>query len=172
MKHLILMRHAKSSWDDERLTDHERPLSARGERDAPRMAERLAERGEHPSLYLSSPAKRALRTAELVAARLEPPPEALRVEPALYLAAPAAILAAIAAQSDAHASMIVFGHNPGFTELANELLPELDLDNLPTAGVVAFDCAISAWRDVSRDSARLAYLDFPKNRSTRNAEPL
>jgi phosphohistidine phosphatase len=163
MKRLILMRHAKSSWDDEGLADHERPLSPRGERDAPRMAERLAQRGERPSLYLSSSATRALRTAELVAAVLEPPPEALRVEPALYLAAPAAILAAIAAQSDAHASMIVFGHNPGFTELANALLPELELDNLSTAGVVAIDCAMLAWRDVSADAARLDYLDYPKN---------
>jgi phosphohistidine phosphatase len=88
----------------------------------------------------------------------------LRVEPTLYLAAPAAILAAVAAQSDAHESMIVFGHNPGFTELANELLPSLELDNLPTAGIVTIDCAISRWRDVRPESACLVYVDYPKNR--------
>jgi phosphohistidine phosphatase len=164
MKRLILMRHAKSSWDDDDQSDHDRPLSPRGERDAPRMAARLARRGERPSLYLSSSAKRAVRTAEIVAAALEGPREALRVEPTLYLAAPAAILAAVAAQSDAHESMIVFGHNPGFTELANELLPSLKLDNLPTAGIAAIDCAISRWRDVRPESACLVYVDYPKNR--------
>lgn len=165
MKRLILMRHAKSGWDDERLRDHERPLAPRGERDAPRMAERLAKRGERPSLYLSSSAKRALRTAELVAAVLQPPPGVLRVEPRLYLAEPAAILDVIKQQDDAHDSMIVFGHNPGFTDLANLLLPRLALDNLPTAGVVALDCNTSSWRDVSPATATLVHLDYPKNRA-------
>ena len=165
MKRLILMRHAKSSWDDERLPDRERPLSARGERDAPRMAERLAAHGEQPTLFLSSPARRALRTAELVAAVLKPPPGALHVEPRLYLAAPAEILGVVREQDDTHASLIVFGHNPGFTELPNALLPQLGLDNLPTAGVVALDCAVTSWRGVSAATARLSYVDYPKNRA-------
>lgn len=157
------MRHAKSSWDDEALTDHARPLSARGERDAPRMAKRLKKRGERPALYLSSGATRALQTAEIVASELGAARADVRVDDALYLASPATILAVVAAQSDSCSSLIVFGHNPGMTDLVNELAPALALDNLPTAGIVALDCDIARWRDVDAASCRLLYLDYPKN---------
>ena len=163
MKRLILLRHAKSSWSDDGLSDSERPLSGRGERDAPRMGVRLRERGIRPDLVLSSPALRARRTASLVARALDYPDDAIRLDATLYLAAPVEILAVVAEQADAVDCLLVVGHNPGLTELTNLLLPELELANLPTAGTVVVDCATERWAEVRNAQRRLVYYDYPKN---------
>lgn len=162
MKRLVLMRHAKSSWDDERLADRDRPLSARGERDAPFMAQRLGARGLSGVWIATSPAVRALRTAEALLAALRPPPR-IDVTPALYLASPEEILVTLAhAPADA-ATAVVVGHNPGLTELANRLLPDLLLDNLPTAGMVAISLATERWADAGSARATLDFYDTPNN---------
>ncbi len=88
MKTLFLVRHAKSSRDDPTLPDKERPLNDRGMRDAPRMGERLAKQGAQPDLILSSPAVRALATAELIAKRLDYKVKDIVVDQRLYAAAP------------------------------------------------------------------------------------
>jgi phosphohistidine phosphatase len=163
MKRLFLLRHAKSSWGDARLPDDERPLAKRGERDAPRIGNRLRTHFSVPSLIVTSSAARALRTAELVAHELGYPRDALVVEKALYLAAAEQILAVAARQDDGRVSVMLIGHNPGFTDLANRLLPELELDNVPTAGIVAMDAATDRWSMLAAASCRLAYYDYPKN---------
>lgn len=163
MKRLILLRHAKSSWTDERLADAERPLSDRGERDAPRMGARLHERGIHPDLVLSSPAVRARSTARLISRPLEYAPDAVRLEASLYLAAPQAIMDVVQAQTDSVACLLVVGHNPGLTDLTHLLLPDFDLDDLPTAGVVVIDCTAERWSEVRDAPRRLVCYDFPKN---------
>jgi phosphohistidine phosphatase len=162
VKRLVLMRHAKSSWSDERLSDRQRPLSKRGERDAPRMAARLAARGSPPTLILSSPAVRALRTAEALAEQLGSAAR-LVVDDELYLASPRELLAVVAEQPDAHASLALVGHNPGLTELVNRLLPSLALANLPTAGCLGVDLEAATWTDAIDAPARLAFYDYPKN---------
>ena len=162
MRSLTLLRHAKSSWQDRDLADHERPLAERGRRDAPRMGERIAARGGRPALILTSSAKRALETAQIVARVLEPP-RALGIEPALYLADPGTILDVIAGTDDSVTTLLVVGHNPGLTELVNRLLPDLRLDNLPTAGVVSMTSTAPTWRDVGARNTTLAFYDFPKN---------
>ena len=86
MKRLTLLRHAKSSWKDPLLDDFDRPLNQRGERDAPVMGRRLQARGARPSMILTSPAKRALRTARLIAQAINYPAEFLQREAELYLA--------------------------------------------------------------------------------------
>jgi phosphohistidine phosphatase len=163
MKHLILLRHAKSSWKNPALDDADRPLAERGERDAPRMGERLKARGAQPTLLLTSPARRALRTAEIVGRALGLGQERSRTVAELYLASPDEIRGVVAAQDDAHDCLLLVGHNPGLTELVNELLPGLALDNLPTAGVVGIDLAASTWTAAARMRGRLSYLDYPKN---------
>jgi phosphohistidine phosphatase len=163
MKQLILLRHAKSSWKNSTLDDADRPLADRGERDAPRMAARLKNRGAHPTLLLTSPARRALRTAEIVGLALGLGAAQLRTVPELYLASPEDIRGVLAAQDDKHDCVLVVGHNPGLTELVNELLPGLALDNLPTTGVVGMELATAHWRTAARMSGRLEYLDYPKN---------
>ena len=163
MKRLILLRHAKSSWSEDGLADSERPLSGRGERDAPRMGARLRQRGIRLGLVLSSPALRARRTATLVARALEYPDDAIRLDPTLYLATPEEILAVVAEQADAVDCLLVVGHNPGLTELTNLLVPELELANLPTAGTVVVDCVTERWADVRSAQRRLVYFDYPKS---------
>jgi phosphohistidine phosphatase len=163
MKRLTLLRHAKSSWRDTDLPDHERPLSGRGERDAPRMGERLSGRRVRPSLIITSTAKRALETARTVARVLGYPREFVQIEPALYLADPGAILDVIGKQEERFTEILVVGHNPGFTELVNRLLPDLELPNLPTAGVVAMESTAARWADVAARNTTLLFYDYPKN---------
>lgn len=163
VKQLIILRHAKSGWKNGALGDVDRPLSARGDRDAPRMGKRLLSRHARPDLLLASHARRAQRTAKLVARALGIRPELIKTEESLYLAEPAAVLAVVARQDDAYSCLLVVGHNPGLTDLANRLLPDLALDNLPTAGVVAIDFAATNWQDVGGAPAKLAYYDYPKN---------
>ena len=163
MRRLTLLRHAKSSCRDTSLPDRERPLSSRGERDAPMMGLRMKAHRVRPSLILTSHAVRATATARIVARALGFPEEFLQTERALYLAAPDAILTVVAAQDDRFEDILVVGHNPGMTDLANRLLPDLALDNLPTGGVVAIDTDAAAWRDVASATCRIAFYDYPKN---------
>jgi phosphohistidine phosphatase len=163
MKRLILLRHAKSSWSEDRLPDSERPLSGRGERDAPRMGARLREHSPRPDLVLSSPALRARSTAKLVARALGYPDDGIRLDARLYLATPTEILAVVAEQTDTLDSVLVVGHNPGLTELTNLLLPELELANLATAGTVIVDCATERWANIRDAQRRLVCYDYPKN---------
>jgi phosphohistidine phosphatase len=163
VKQLLLFRHAKSSWGNDRLPDRDRPLSERGERDAPRMGGRLRERRARPDVLLTSPATRTMRTSNLLVRALGCRREIVRVVDALYLATPEEILRVLAAEGDGFESILVVGHNPGLTELANLLLTDLALDNLPTSGVVAIDCAADDWRDLRAANRRLAYYDYPKN---------
>ena len=160
---LTLFRHAKSSWADPGLSDHDRPLSKRGKRDAPMMGERLAARGARPSAILSSTARRALTTAARVAEALDYPPDEIRSSRRLYFAGTHEILRFIMEQPAEWPEIIVVGHNPGFTDLANLLLPELRLDNLVTAGCVAMDFPADDWSEIERVNATLLYWDYPKN---------
>jgi phosphohistidine phosphatase len=163
MRQLLLCRHAKSRWPDSDQEDSLRPLSARGERDAPRIGERLDRHGLHPSLVVTSPAVRARRTAKLLADALRYPRENIRLEPALYLASPTTLLAVVAAQDDDAERVLIVAHNPGLTDLTNHLLPDFDLDNLPTGAVIAIDFDAQGWADLVTAPRQLAYYDYPKN---------
>ena len=127
------------------------------------MGGRLAARRVRPSLIVTSTAKRALETARTVARVLGYPREFVQVEPALYLADPAAILDVIGKQEERFTEIMVVGHNPGFTELVNQLLPDLELHNLPTAGVVGMDSTAARWADVAARPTTLLFFDYPKN---------
>ena len=160
---LTLFRHAKSSWTNPGLADHDRPLSKRGERDAPMMGARLAAREARPSAILSSTARRALTTARQIADALDYPPDDICSSRRLYFAGTQQILRFITEQPAEWTEIIVVGHNPGFTDLANLLLPELRLDNLPTAGYVAMDFPVRDWSAIEQISATLLHWDYPKN---------
>jgi len=163
MKTLTIFRHAKSSWDDPDLADRERPLNKRGERDAPVMGERLKSAGIRPSLVLVSPAKRAWHTARIVAREISYPLEFLQREPGLYHAGVNKLLDVIGAQDIGFNSIMIIGHNPGLTDLANELLPRLTA-NIPTAGFVSIAMDTDDWDLRSRQSAELVEYDYPKHK--------
>ncbi len=161
MKTLTIVRHAKSSWKDSSLSDRERPLNKRGKRDAPVIGERIHEAGIRPSLIISSPAVRAWKTARAVARSLNYPLEFLQREPALYLASVEKILDVIRAQDNTFNNILMVGHNPGLTNFVNYLSPGLT-DNLPTAGVVAFEIERSDWDLGGGPSCELLLHDWPK----------
>jgi phosphohistidine phosphatase len=163
MKRLTLLRHAKSSWAEISLSDHERVLSERGERDAPKMGKRLAIRKVRPSLIISSTAARARRTASLIAEALKYPVEFLQSEKDLYLSTPEAIIELVAGQEDNFSDLMVVAHNPGLTDLANQLLPALQLDNLPTCGAVAIEFDTKKWSEIANAETKLVFYDYPKN---------
>ena len=161
MKILTIVRHAKSSWKDSSLSDRHRPLNRRGERDAPVMGRRIHEHGIRPSLIISSPAVRAWTTAKVVAAELNYPKEFLQREPALYLASLDQLLDVIVAQDNTFNSLMLFGHNPGLTDLVNFVQPGLT-HNLPTAGVVSVGLHQDDWNLYEQPSTELLVHDWPK----------
>jgi phosphohistidine phosphatase len=161
MKRLTLVRHAKSSWKETGLTDHDRPLNKRGKHDAPMMGERLRDQGVSPDLLLSSTAKRARKTAEVIAAAIGYPPEAIAYDERLYLGSVDELLEAIRDLDDDKEHVMLFGHNPGFTALANRV-GDATLENLPTCGVYSVELAIDRWKDVGEPTGRLWLYDFPK----------
>lgn len=165
MRTLTLVRHAKSSWQDSRLKDRDRPLSQRGERDAPKMGKRLVNTGVRPSLMLSSPAVRAWSTARTIADVLGYPAEFLQREDDLYLASLDQLLDVVARQEPGFMNMMLFGHNPGLTDFADYLCPGLT-HNVPTAGIVCVEFDNEDWRLYEKPEIRLLFFDYPKKIST------
>ena len=162
MKTLYIMRHAKSSWKFEELSDHDRPLNKRGRTDAPLMGQELAANNVKLQLILSSPAVRAITTATLVARELDYDADDIAIEDRMYGASAAELLEIAHEAPDQVDCMLMVGHNDALSEFANMLSPK-QLSSMPTAGVVAlrFDC--EKWRDVSRSNAELLFYDIPKN---------
>ena len=161
MKTLIIVRHAKSSWENPSLSDHERPLNKRGLRDAPMMGARLAEWGPPVDRVISSSAARALATAELITQEMGLPWDEIQIEDGLYHASEEDMVELIQEQDDYIDGLMLFGHNPGMTYLVNDL-SDLYLDNLPTCGVVILQFDVDSWSKVGDVEASTADLDFPK----------
>ncbi|MFN0199863.1 MAG: SixA phosphatase family protein [Planctomycetaceae bacterium] len=145
MKTLLLMRHAKSSWDDESMPDHDRPLNSRGEKDAPRMARLLKGENLVPQRILTSSAVRARQTTELLNAQFDAPVP-VDVIPELYHASPQEMLYVIRQQSGDVNLLMVVGHNPG-TETFVSLLNGESI-SIPTATIVRFDIELSHWQEL------------------------
>ena len=160
MKQLLICRHAKSSWSQSDLRDFDRPLNKRGEGDAPEMGRRLATRGLRPDLICASPAVRALATAHHYARQLHYPVDAIRTNPVQYAATVPLLLQLIQCIDSAVNLLMVVGHNPESTALAN-VLGALMIDNVPTSGIVALEFAVDSWQLVAPGRGKLAFFDFP-----------
>jgi phosphohistidine phosphatase len=146
MKTLLVLRHAKSSWSDPALGDHERPLNKRGRRDAPRMGELVREYGLIPDVVISSDAVRARLTAEAVveAARYT---GRILVDQQLYMASPADILSLLRTVRGKAETVMIVGHNPGLEDLVVQLTGERQ--DLPTAALARIALPIDQWRDLT-----------------------
>ena len=166
--HLTLIRHAKSSWKYAKLNDIDRPLNKRGRRDAPLMANRMAQRGFRPTQILCSPALRTLRTIEVIihAARLDY--KRLTIEPRLYMADAEEMAVLIRALNPGLGWVALVGHNPGLTTLANALSGQA-IANVPTCGVVSMKFSARGWSDIESRHLVDFLFDYPKN-SVGNAD--
>ena len=160
MKTLFLIRHAKSSWSDPGLPDQERPLSDRGKRDAPKMGKRLAKRNVRPDLILSSPAVRALTTAEIIAKKLDYKLKDIVVDDRLYAGAVHDLLDVIHKLRNKLERVMLFGHNPEFTELAHRLASQVEL--MPTCAVAEFKFDAKSWSDIGKVTPVKVALTYPK----------
>lgn len=160
MKKLILIRHGKSGWDSPWLSDHDRPLAERGIVDVPQMALRMQKRGVFPDLIVSSTALRAADTARLTAAVFGYAEADIVFEKSLYHASPEELLTVIRRQSEAVKTLVLVGHNPGLTELIQNL--GTNLDNLPTSGQFGYTLSDSFWVDFAAENSSAEWIDYPK----------
>jgi phosphohistidine phosphatase len=145
VKLLSILRHAKSSWKDSTLDDHDRPLNKRGARDAPRMAELIREQGLVPDAILSSTARRARETA-LAVAEAAGFPDEVRFARDLYGASPDTWVRVLRDLPDSTAHTLIVGHNPALEELVALLLGETHL--MPTAALAVVELPIESWRQL------------------------
>lgn len=125
------------------------------------MGKLLAQKDVMPEVILSSPAKRALKSAKIIAGEIGYPLDSIVTQAELYHASVEDLLEIIHSIDDFYREAMVFGHNPGMTELVNQL-SDLDLDNLPTSGIVCIEFEVEAWRRISRDSGELVFFEYPK----------
>ena len=159
-KQLLLVRHGKSDWGNTDLSDFDRPLNKRGKENAPEMAERLINRGLKIDQIVSSPAKRAKSTAKYFADAYNI--DHIQFEESIYEANTSALLKVVNGLDDDAENVVMFGHNPGFTDFANELC-NADIYNIPTAGMVLISFPFDSRRMVSKGTGELIFFDYPKN---------
>ncbi len=161
MKTLLLVRHAKSSWKDPTLADCDRPLNNRGMRDAPRMGRRLADRQVRLDLMVSSPALRAMSTAQAIAAEIGYPAKDIVVEQSVYHGGAVDLLRLVHQLDDAVNCAMLLGHNPELTTLVNQLA-RCSIDNVPTCGIAEITFAATSWREIGEIGGQLVEFDYPK----------
>lgn len=161
MKSLILVRHAKSSWDNVLQKDFDRSLNERGHRDAPMMARRLKERPVAIDAFISSPANRALTTAAYFAEAYSLKSKDIIQVPDLYHASIKAFYEVISKVDNAFSSIALFSHNNGITDFINTLT-DTKIDDMPTCGIFAIKVKIDKWEDFLKADKEFWFFDSPK----------
>jgi phosphohistidine phosphatase len=168
-KQLILLRHAKSAWDNPSLADLDRPLSNRGRKAAPIVGAYLARRSLLPGLVLCSSAKRAVETLDLVSAGWQSKPTVRKLK-SLYLAMPREMLRRLQGLGAEPDRVMLVGHNPGIADLANWLCSEGDPDQraqlarkFPTGAAAVIEFNVDDWGDVDAETGRLIDFATPKH---------
>lgn len=162
MKHLLIIRHAKSDWGDFNLKDFDRPLNHRGHKNAPEMVNHLVAKSIKPDAIVSSPALRAITTAKYFAAGWNFDANKLTTNPAIYEANTKTLLNIINNFDNNLDSIALFGHNPGLTDLLNYLTEE-HISNMPTCSVAIIEFPFEEWKLISVDTGNLVLFDYPKS---------
>lgn len=170
MKTLYIIRHAKSDWSDPALSDYDRPLNHRGEKDAPMMGKILTALGIRPDLILSSPALRAKTTANTIARETGTAAEAIVRDDTLYLADTEEIVQALRRLPASADTVFLVGHNPGLTEFA-EYVSAREIGNIPTCGIVAVRLKQDTWESIGKGSAQFLSFDYPKRHKKHDRKP-
>ena len=161
MKTLLLVRHAKSSWADPGQKDFDRPLNTRGLKDAPVMAKRLIARNVEIDVFISSTAKRARQTCELFMREFDANPDTMIFQSELYLAEPDAFTEVIQRINSTVDHAIIFSHNNGITDFANQLT-NTRIDEMPTCSVFAIKIKENNWADFAKAEKEFWFFDYPK----------
>jgi phosphohistidine phosphatase len=164
MLHLILLRHAKSSWTQNGQLDFDRSLNERGQKDLGEMARRMRARGLQPRRIVSSSAARTRETAEAMARYLDLPGDGLVFERRLYLAEPADMMSVLREQPSSITRVMLVGHNPGITDFANRLADGY-VDNMPTCSFAEISFDETSWSEIDWDEGKLVHFDWPKSNS-------
>lgn len=163
MKTLHLMRHAKSSWKEAGLDDHDRDLNKRGRRDAPAMGAALLEQVAPQPIYCSS-ALRARRTLEgLCRGFPDMAAQPHHIDDRLYQFDFAAVLGWLQEWDGDAQECFLIGHNPAFTDLCNQLAGRRAIDNLPTAGYLRLELSVDYWREAAEGRGELVAWCFPRD---------
>jgi len=162
MKTILIVRHAKSSWENFTVSDELRPLNDRGRKNATEMASRLMSKSITADELISSPAKRALTTAQIFAGGWKMDPKAILIVPALYNAQPEAFTAAIRNAMPAASTIALFSHNPVITDYVNQLTTTR-IDSMPTCAVFAVKSDIGDWTEFQPSGNEFYFFDYPKS---------
>jgi phosphohistidine phosphatase len=162
MKTLLLIRHAKSGWDDPSLSDFDRTLTERGKSDAKMMAQRIKEQSIDIDSFVSSPAKRAKKTAKIFMKELKKNVEEMLLIPDLYEASVNNFYSTIENLEDTRNVVAVFAHNPGITEFVNSLECS-PVYNMPTCAVFALKIKTDHWKDFHEAEKQFLFFDYPKS---------
>lgn len=163
-KVLLIIRHAKSDWSFQ-VSDFDRPLNERGFADAPVMARRLLTSSPDriPQLLISSPAKRAITTAQIFAETLQYPTRNIQISPSIYEASVQELMRIINGLDDAIDRVALFGHNPGLSRLVDYLTDQRDTTHLPTCGIASLQFDAENWLEISGATGVLTSVDYPKD---------
>ncbi len=161
MKTLYLARHAKSSWKYPKLDDFERPLNKRGRRNAPFMGGILEKLNVSPDLIISSPANRAAMTARILADAIDYSLENIQYSEAIYEFSEYALIEVVKQIDDAVKAVMLVGHNPAITGLANTV-GDQPISNIPTSAVFCADLDIASWADIYEDCGQMKFFEYPK----------
>lgn len=161
MKSLLLVRHAKSSWEHYN-EDFERPLNNRGHKNAPEMAKRLLDKKIKIDQFVSSPANRAFTTAQYFAEAYSQKHKDIITIPSLYHAGTSVFYNVISELNNDIDSAAIFSHNPGITDFVNGLT-ETRLDNMPTCAVFAVNIHTKDWKEFENAKKEFWFFDFPKS---------
>jgi phosphohistidine phosphatase len=164
MKTVYIIRHAKSGWGDSTLSDMERPLNERGKTDAEDMSKRLKNKDAAITLFISSPAKRALKTAKAFCKEYQVNTEDLMVVNDLYHAPAETFYEVIGNINDKHDRVALFSHNPGISEFVNSLDAGVRIDDMPTCAIFAISIDSNSWADFKSAHKKFLFFDYPKNR--------
>ncbi|MDP4283081.1 MAG: histidine phosphatase family protein [Bacteroidota bacterium] len=161
MKTLLLIRHAKSSWDHSILSDFDRPLNERGKQDAPIAAKILRDKKINIDAFVSSPAKRAKKTAEIFLKEYDKKEKYLTLIPSLYEASTAEFYQVVEKLEDKYDSVALFSHNPGITDFINSLGCNPIYD-MPTCAVYGLEINTKHWKAFKDSKKKFLFLDYPK----------
>jgi phosphohistidine phosphatase len=162
MKTLLIVRHAKSSWDNAEISDIDRPLNDRGKRDAPAMAQRLIKTGVIIDRFISSNAKRARHTAEYFTHAYGRKDKEIVLIPELYHASLQTFRTVVGGLADKDDHVAIFSHNPGITLFVNSLTTTR-VDNMPTCAVFAVRCSAANWTGFLASVPEFWFFDYPRS---------